>query len=196
MRSATKTYSALDCGCYYSEATNGKWVYCERHNSWLPEKAKQKRATSLLNSWRKKLHIAADPVIRNYSLYALELMGGKYYVGLTARKDVSRRIRQHGGRRGARWTAKHPPIKVVEVRVLGRMPKIRAENLENDMAHEYMDRYGMQNVRGGRMVRTGFLFLRTYNPGTKKELMQVLFLVTVILVVVVVSFLMMLHTAP
>jgi predicted GIY-YIG superfamily endonuclease len=57
--------------------------------------------------------------VRAYSLYALELEGGKYYVGITAYKDVTIRFNQHLNDKGAKWTKRYKPVRIIEARSLG-----------------------------------------------------------------------------
>lgn len=91
--------------------------------------------------------------IRHFWLYVLQLEAGKYYVGITARSP-EKRIRQHGGRNGARWTMKYKPVAVLELHDLGRLPNFQAEAIEHQVFEDCSQRYGLRNVRGGRLVTT------------------------------------------
>ena len=75
------------------------------------------------------------------NVYALKLAGGKYYIGKS--DNLDKRLESHFAGSGAAWTREHPPIKVVETR----------ENVsrfeEDKMTKEYMEKYGIDNVRGG-----------------------------------------------
>lgn len=75
------------------------------------------------------------------NVYALKLANGKYYVGKT--DDLEQRLQNHFSGSGAAWTREHEPIKVLEIR----------ENVsrfeEDKMTKEYMEKYGIDNVRGG-----------------------------------------------
>lgn len=89
---------------------------------------------------------------RDFQLYALELVVGNFYVGLTAYRDVQRRYEQHvAKRRGAQWTALHPPVRVIETRPIGFMYENEAVNLETLMTLEYMEMHGVAKVRGGNL---------------------------------------------
>lgn len=75
------------------------------------------------------------------NVYALKLAGGKYYIGKS--DNLEQRIQSHFSGSGSAWTREHRPIKVMEVR----------ENVsrfeEDKMTKEYMEKYGIDNVRGG-----------------------------------------------
>jgi predicted GIY-YIG superfamily endonuclease len=91
---------------------------------------------------------------KSYRLYALSLRHGKYYVGLTAYKDVMLRFNEHlVGKtvRGAKWTSLHKPVAIIEVRELGAIHRKTAERSETLMTMEYIRKYGLAHVRGGRL---------------------------------------------
>ena len=75
------------------------------------------------------------------NVYVLKLANGKYYVGKS--DNIEERIASHFSGRGAAWTRENHPVKVMEVR----------ENVsrfeEDKMTKEYMEKYGIDNVRGG-----------------------------------------------
>ena len=89
-------------------------------------------------------------------VYILELKRGKYYVGKS--KNPDKRIKDHFDGKGAAWTKKYKPIRVVE--------KISdCTNYHEDMYTKmYMDTYGIDNVRGGSYVTV------TLDPQTIKHL--------------------------
>lgn len=72
-------------------------------------------------------------------VYVLELENGKFYVGYTRSK--SRRIQDHFKGYGSKWTKLHKPIRVLEWLRGGRL-------LERKKTLEYMQRYGIDSVRG------------------------------------------------
>jgi len=95
-------------------------------------------------------------------LYALRLEHGKYYVGSTAQHNPYSRIMQHVEKDGgAKWTELHAPIEVMEIRDLGITTRTQAEAYERNLTWAYMERYGVNKVRGGifkapgRMLRIG-----------------------------------------
>lgn len=89
-------------------------------------------------------------------IYVLELEQSKYYVGKT--NDPEFRIETHFGSIGSAWTQKYPPIKVVEL--VGDCDDYD----EDKYVRIYMDKYGIDNVRGGSFSRVKI------NKGTTKVL--------------------------
>ena len=81
------------------------------------------------------------------TIYALELEQGKYYIGMTCRFE--KRISQHQRGVGSRWTRIHPMERVVETITIKQSDPHVPGNMENKLCAEYMDRYGVNNVRGG-----------------------------------------------
>ena len=78
-------------------------------------------------------------------LYVLELEHGKYYVGTTNR-PLNDRILEHFNEYGSEWTRIHYPIKVIET-------KYNVDKYDEDKYTKlYMDKYGIDNVRGGSYV--------------------------------------------
>ena len=75
------------------------------------------------------------------SLYVLQLVKNKYYVGKSA--DVIKRFEQHKTGAGSAWTKMYPPIKLLETR------PIASPHDENNVTKDYMKKYGISNVRGG-----------------------------------------------
>lgn len=88
-------------------------------------------------------------------LYVLRLTDGKYYVGITSRKNPYMRINQHGGPLGAKWTALHKPKGVEELRDLGEITWEHALKIEQATTLHYAKQYGYNNVRGGRLTYRG-----------------------------------------
>jgi len=75
------------------------------------------------------------------NIYVLRLKGGKYYVGKS--DNVLKRYKEHKDGKGSSWTKKHIPVGIEKV----------IENVspfeEDKITKEYMDKYGIDNVRGG-----------------------------------------------
>ena len=117
----------------------------------------------LLRRWRQSLawHCrqyfahscrAMRRFFQKYTIYVLELQGGKYYVGSTSHKR--RRWRQHwsGTGQGAAWTRRHAPIRVVFQHK--RVPELYYLGLEAKVTAEWMLKHGVNNVRGAMFAET------------------------------------------
>jgi len=74
-------------------------------------------------------------------IYTLQLEQEKYYIGKTKNPDF--RIKQHFQSGGAIWTTKYKPLNVLEI-----IPDCD-EYDEDKYTRMYMDKYGINNVRGG-----------------------------------------------
>jgi len=74
-------------------------------------------------------------------IYVLALNNGKYYVGKS--DDVNRRLRVHQSGNGSVWTRIHKPIKILQIK------KNAGKFDEDSTTLELMEKYGIQNVRGG-----------------------------------------------
>jgi GIY-YIG catalytic domain len=78
-------------------------------------------------------------------LYVLALQHNKFYVGKS--QNLEERIKDHKNGRGTAWTKRYQPIEVLVQRPLSN------QHEENNVTLDYMDRYGMDNVRGGSWCR-------------------------------------------
>ena len=74
-------------------------------------------------------------------IYILQLEQGKYYIGKTNNPQF--RIESHFNFNGSAWTKKYKPTKVLEL-----IPDCD-EYDEDKYTRKYMDKYGINNVRGG-----------------------------------------------
>ncbi len=77
-------------------------------------------------------------------IYVLKCQQNKYYVGKTNNPNV--RLESHGTTEGSAWTKKYKPIKVME------LIKNCDDYDEDKYTKMYMDKYGIENVRGGSFV--------------------------------------------
>jgi hypothetical protein len=80
-------------------------------------------------------------------VYTLECVEGKYYVGRTSNPKF--RLEDHFDGGGSAWTRRYQPIKLVDC------VEAESRHEENKVTLECMERYGVENVRGGiysRMV--------------------------------------------
>ena len=78
------------------------------------------------------------------SIYILGLKGSKYYVGKTS--NIDKRIIQHHKGSGSAWTRKNPVNKLL--RVYNNCDPYD----EDKYTLKLMDKYGIDNVRGGSYV--------------------------------------------
>ena len=77
-------------------------------------------------------------------IYALQLEQGKYYIGKTDNPRF--RLENHFNFNGSEWTKKYRPLKVLEI-------KSDCDDYDEDkITRQYMDKYGINNVRGGSFV--------------------------------------------
>jgi hypothetical protein len=77
-------------------------------------------------------------------IYILQLEQGKYYVGKTM--NPSFRLDSHFNSNGSSWTKLYKPIKMVEL-----IPDCDDYD-EDKYTRMFMDKYGVENVRGGSFV--------------------------------------------
>jgi len=79
------------------------------------------------------------------TIYVLKCEQDKYYVGKTA--NIKQRLIQHSSGNGCGWTKKYPPIEAIEI-----IPDCDGFD-EDKHTLINMDRYGIDNVRGGSWSR-------------------------------------------
>ena len=78
-------------------------------------------------------------------IYVLKLEQGKYYIGKTENPQF--RLETHFNYNGSAWTQKYKPLKVLKV-----IPNCDSYD-EDKITRQYMDKYGIPNVRGGSFVK-------------------------------------------
>jgi len=77
-------------------------------------------------------------------IYVIKLEKGKYYIGKTSNPQF--RLQSHFDSNGSSWTKKYKPLKVIEI-------KPNCDDYDEDkITRKYMDKYGINNVRGGSFV--------------------------------------------
>ena len=77
-------------------------------------------------------------------IYAIKLEQGKYYIGKTSNPQF--RLKSHFISNGSAWTKKYKPLKILEI-------KANCDDYDEDkITRQYMDKYGINNVRGGSFV--------------------------------------------
>lgn len=100
----------------------------------------------------KKDPFVAPEGSRKYYLYVLLLEDDHYYVGVTSQLPENR-FQQHLDGKGSKWTRKHKPISISEVKYLGFITYTQAENKENIETIARMRDIGIDKVRGGKYCR-------------------------------------------
>lgn len=89
------------------------------------------------------------------TVYVLKLQNNKYYIGKTY-KNIYDRVLEHSSGNGAIWTKIHKPL-------LLEYFKFNADKFDEDyLVKKYMDKYGINNVRGGT-YGTPYLSREQYN---------------------------------
>jgi len=78
------------------------------------------------------------------NIYILKLKGGNYYVGKT--DNVEKRYKDHISGYGSAWTKKYKPISI------DKIIKNASKYDEDKWVKIYMDKYGIDKVRGGAYV--------------------------------------------
>ena len=78
------------------------------------------------------------------NIYILKLKNNKYYIGKT--NDIEKRYLEHMSGNGSLWTQINKPIKIEKV-----IPNASKYD-EDRYVKEYMNKYGIDNVRGGTYV--------------------------------------------
>lgn len=74
-------------------------------------------------------------------IYCLLLQENKYYIGKTNNPDF--RLKDHFNGKGSQWTQLYKPVEILE------LVKDCDDYDEDKYVRIYMDRYGIDNVRGG-----------------------------------------------
>jgi hypothetical protein len=77
-------------------------------------------------------------------IYVIQLEKGKYYIGKTNNPQF--RLESHFNSNGSEWTKIYKPLRVIEI-------KPNCDDYDEDkITQQYMDKYGINNVRGGSFV--------------------------------------------
>lgn len=99
-------------------------------------------------------------------IYTLQLEQGKYYVGKTNNPQF--RLDSHFNSNGSEWTKLYKPLRVLEI-------KPDCDDYDEDkITRQYMDKYGINNVRGGSFVsvkleKTTINILQQMSNGTNNK---------------------------
>lgn len=82
---------------------------------------------------------------KRLTIYVLECNDNKYYVGKSL--NLNRRLKEHFNGIGSGWTRKYPPIQIDKI-----INKCNVYD-EDKYTLMYMNKYGIENVRGGSYCR-------------------------------------------
>jgi hypothetical protein len=99
-------------------------------------------------------------------IYALKLEQNKYYIGKTNTPHF--RIENHFNSNGSEWTKMYKPLSILEI-------KPNCDDYDEDkITRQYMDKYGVENVRGGSFVslilnKTTIDILQQMSNGTNNK---------------------------
>jgi hypothetical protein len=83
-----------------------------------------------------------NPILVYPCIYILKLEDDCWYIGITM--DLNKRLAQHWSGEGAKWTRLHKPLEVEKI----IYPAVE-KTLENDTTKIYMEKYGVEKVKGG-----------------------------------------------
>jgi len=90
------------------------------------------------------IYININNIFKMVFIYAIQLDQGKYYIGKTNNPQF--RLENHFNSNGSEWTKIYKPLRVIEV-------KKNCDDYDEDkITRQYMDKYGINNVRGGSFV--------------------------------------------
>ena len=99
-------------------------------------------------------------------IYVLQLEKEKYYIGKTNNPQF--RLESHFNSNGSEWTKTYKPLQVLEL-------KSNCDDYDEDkITRQYMDKYGIDNVRGGSFVsmtldKSTIQLLTQMNNGTNDK---------------------------
>lgn len=109
-------------------------------------------AKNIRNELKRRSSVAKrKPKKFSWTLYMLELEDDYYYIGIT-RKTPEARFREHCDGTGAKWTALHKPVSIMNTKDLGKLTEVDAIDEETMATVYYMREFGYEKVRGGKLV--------------------------------------------
>lgn len=120
--------------------------------------------------------------MKHWTLYVLLLEQGKYYIGITSQMP-EKRFHEHKNGRKSYWTAKYPPIKIIQTVDLGEVDEDAAKLYEMRVTRKYIKEKGIKNVRGGDVTNPNtmvVLFNRIMPLEDRETMLVILFLLAVI----------------
>ena len=88
--------------------------------------------------------LSEDTYLSVNLVYVLKCEDDCYYIGVSS--NLNARLAQHFHGNGCAWTRRHKPIKLIEVYIGG-------ERKENEIALQYINKYGYAKARGGKYLK-------------------------------------------
>lgn len=85
---------------------------------------------------------------KKWTLYALELEKGKWFVDVTA-GEPDAQLKKHKDGHGTEWTRRYAPVKVAYTHELGDISEEDALKYAGKFLRKYLEHYGDGNVRSG-----------------------------------------------
>ena len=82
-----------------------------------------------------------------FSVYLLELLGNRYYVGYTPTSRFEARMKEHFSGRGSKWCKRHSPKRIVLVKQVAEEHEARHQ--EDIECAEILSKLGWNACRGG-----------------------------------------------
>lgn len=89
---------------------------------------------------------------KHWTLYILKLEKDRWYIGITTKTPKERFDQHKHGYMAARWTKAYRPLTIHDVHDLGVVDEEQAELYESRVTRKYMEKYGINNVRGGDLT--------------------------------------------
>ncbi len=124
---------------------------------------KQKKINKQIKRQKNKTQIFKEKF-----LYVLKLQNNKYYVGIT--KDIDHRLQEHVAGKGSWFTKLYKPEKIIQADRYTDISENEMFDIETFVTVEYMQKYGINNVRGGKLMsKNSNHFVHIYNKYTKIE---------------------------
>ena len=108
-----------------------------------------KKRKNYSRTFLKKNVTAQDKAHR--FIYVIKCANGYWYVGQT--KHPSYRYMHHEAGTGSWFTKIHKPLKMTKIIHLGVVTQKQAEMAEDEMTMVYIQRHGVDKVRGGKYIQ-------------------------------------------
>lgn len=93
------------------------------------------------------IYLVLMTYVKSFNIYVLQLIKNKFYIGKTS-KNINERFFVHKKGLGTKWTKLYKPVKIIE------HFETNDKFEEDKYTKKYMDKYGIDNVRGGSYSNT------------------------------------------